>query len=95
MCITTQIDTSLPNLFTTYQLPSHSDLCHFKVDILAPLQWGHQTLSNFWFPIFPYSSCMCSPLSMCPMSNNITVFILGLKSAYEGEHMIFWPSEPG
>jgi len=23
------------------------------------------------------------------MSNNITVFVLGLKSAYEGEHKIF------
>jgi hypothetical protein len=23
------------------------------------------------------------------MSNNITVFVLGLKSAYEGEHIIF------
>jgi hypothetical protein len=23
------------------------------------------------------------------MTNNITAFILGLKSAYEGEHMIF------
>jgi hypothetical protein len=29
------------------------------------------------------------------MSNNITAFVLGLKSAYKGEHMIFWPSEPG
>jgi hypothetical protein len=29
------------------------------------------------------------------MSNNITAFVLGLKSAYEGEHTIFSPSEPG
>jgi hypothetical protein len=27
---------------------------------------------------FPYSSCMCSPLSVWPMSNNITAFILGI-----------------
>jgi hypothetical protein len=26
---------------------------------------------------------------MWPKSNNIAVFALGLKSAYEGEHMIF------
>jgi hypothetical protein len=26
------------------------------------------------------------------MSNNITAFVLGLKSAYEGEHMIFFLS---
>jgi hypothetical protein len=39
---------------------------------------------------FPYSSCTRSPLSMWPMS----AFVLGLKSAYEGEYD-FWPSEPG
>jgi hypothetical protein len=27
---------------------------------------------------FPYSSCAHSPLSMCPMSSNITAFVLGL-----------------
>jgi hypothetical protein len=27
---------------------------------------------------FPYSSCMDSPLSVWPMSNNITAFVLGL-----------------
>jgi hypothetical protein len=88
MCITIQIDFSVPNLFTIWS-PSHIDLCHFKVTILAPLQWGHQTLLSFGFPIFPYSSCMCSPLSMWPMSNNITAFVLDLKSTCEGEHMIF------
>jgi hypothetical protein len=30
-CITTQIDSPLPDLFTTSQSPSYSDLCHFKV----------------------------------------------------------------
>jgi hypothetical protein len=38
---------------------------------------------------FPWSSCTHSLLSVWPMSNNITAFVLGLKSAYEGEHMIF------
>jgi hypothetical protein len=32
---------------------------------------------------------MCSPLSVWPKSNYITVFALDLKSAYEGEYMIF------
>jgi hypothetical protein len=44
---------------------------------------------------------MCSLLSMWPKSNHIAVFALDLKSACEGEHMIFgrtydfWSSEPG
>jgi hypothetical protein len=41
-----------------------------------------------FFP-FPYSSHGCSPFSVWPMSNNITAFVLGLYSAYEGEHVIF------
>jgi hypothetical protein len=74
--------------FTTSQSLSHIDLCRFKVTVLAPLQWGHQTLSSFGFPTFPYSSCMCSPLSIWLMSNNITAFVLDLKSAYEGERFL-------
>jgi hypothetical protein len=38
---------------------------------------------------FPYSSHVRSPLSVWPMSNNITVFVLDQKSTYEGEHGIF------
>jgi hypothetical protein len=41
------------------------------------------------FLSFPYSSCAHSPLCVWPMSNNITAFVLGLKSTYEGEHAIF------
>jgi hypothetical protein len=88
-CVTTRIDSYLPDLFTTSQSPSHIDLSCFKVTILAPLQWAHQTLSSFGFPTFPYSSCMCSPLSMWPKSNNITAFVLDLKTTYEGEYTIF------
>jgi hypothetical protein len=84
-----------PDLFTASRSPSQSDLCHFKVTVLAPLHWAHQTLSSFGFPTFPYSSCMCSPLSMWPKSNCITAFVLDLKSTYETEHMIFWLSESG
>jgi hypothetical protein len=85
-CITTWIDSSLPELFTTSWLPSHIDLCCFKVTVLTPLQWRHRTLSSFGFPTYPHSSRMCSPLSV---SNNIAAFALDLKSTYEGEHMIF------
>jgi hypothetical protein len=83
-----QIGSSLPKLFTTSWSPSHIDLCHFKVTILIPLQWTHQTLSSFGFPTFPYSCSTYSALSMPPMSNIITAFVLGLQYAYEGEHNI-------
>jgi hypothetical protein len=43
---------------------------------------------------FPYFSRVCSLLSVWSMSNNITAFVLGLSSAYVGEHD-FWLSEPG
>jgi hypothetical protein len=46
-CITTRTDSSLPDLFTASWSPSQIDLCHFNVTVLAPLQWGHQTLSHF------------------------------------------------
>jgi hypothetical protein len=52
-CITTQVDSSLPDLFTISRSPSHIYLCHLKVTVLAPLQWGHQTLSNFGFLPIP------------------------------------------
>jgi hypothetical protein len=50
MCVTTWIVSSLPDLFTISRSPSHSGLCHFKITLLAPLQWAYQTLSNFRFP---------------------------------------------
>jgi hypothetical protein len=91
----TQMDSSLPDLFTSSQSPSHIDLCHFKVTVLSPPQWVHQTLSSFGFPICHHTSHVCSPLSMWPKSNNITAFVLVLKFAYEGDHTIFGFSEPG
>jgi hypothetical protein len=36
-CITTQIDSSLPDLFTASWSPSHNDLS-FQITLLAPLQ---------------------------------------------------------
>jgi hypothetical protein len=88
-CVTTQIDSSLPDLFTSSWSPSHIDLCRLKVSVLAPLQWGHQTFSCFGFPTYPRSSRMCSPLVRWLNSNNVAVFVLDLKSTHEGEHMIF------
>jgi hypothetical protein len=70
---------SLPDLLITSRSPSHSGLCHFKITLFTPLQWAHQILSSFGFPNFPYSSCKHSPLSVWPMSNNITAFVLGQK----------------
>jgi hypothetical protein len=88
-CVTTRIDSSLPDLFTSSWSPSHIDLCHFKVSVLAPLQWRHQTLSSFGSPTYPHTSHIRSPLSVWPNSNNIAAFALDLKSAYEGEHKTF------
>jgi hypothetical protein len=88
-CITTRIDSSLTDLFTTSCSPSHYDLCHFKLIVLCPLQWEHQIFSSFGFPTYPHSSRMCSPLSVWTYSNNISAFALDLESAYEEEHMIF------
>jgi hypothetical protein len=77
----------LIHLYLTSSLfSSHLPIVTF---VVLRLQWAHQTLSSFGFPNFPYSSCMCSPLSMWSMSNNITAFVLGLKSEYEEEHTIF------
>jgi hypothetical protein len=48
-------------------------------------------LVSFPYPIPP----MCSLSLVWPVSHNITAFVLGLHSIYEGEHAAFWPSEPG
>jgi hypothetical protein len=88
-CVKYQVDSSLTDLFTSAWSPSLIDLCHFKVSVLVPLEWGHQTLSYFGFLTYPHTSCMYSLLIMRPKSNHITAFSLDLKSAYEGEHMIF------
>jgi hypothetical protein len=46
----------------------------------------------FGFLPFSYSSCMCSPLSVWPMSNNISAFVL---ICIWGRTYDFWSSEPG
>jgi hypothetical protein len=63
-CVTTQVDSSLTDLCTSSWSPFHIDLCCFKVSVLAPLQWGHQTVSYFGFPTYFHISHMCSPLVM-------------------------------
>jgi hypothetical protein len=62
---------------------------NFKVSVLVPLEWGNQTLSCFGFSTYSYTSHMCSPLVLWSKSNHIAAFALDLKSAYEGEHMIY------
>jgi hypothetical protein len=88
-CVTTQVDSSLPDLFTSSSSPSHIDLCNFKVSVLVPLQWGHEILSCFQFSTYPHNSHMCTPFSIWAKSYNVAVFALDLKSAYEREHTVF------
>jgi hypothetical protein len=90
--ITTCIDSSPPDLYTASQSLSHIDQCHFKVTVLAPVQWGHQILSSFGFPIYPQSSHMCSPLRVWPKSKKITAFSLDLKSNMRAIiwFLVFW-----
>jgi hypothetical protein len=94
-CVTTQVDSSLIDLYPGYWSPSHDNFCCFKVSVLAPLEWGHQMLSGFGFSTYFYITEMCFPLIMWSKSNHSAVFSLDLKSAYEGEHTIFWSSEIG
>jgi hypothetical protein len=87
---TSVLQPKLTHLYLTISIvPDPLPILIFKVSVLVPVQWGHQTLSCFGFPTYPHTSCMCSPLSMWPKSNHIAAFALDLKSAYEGEHTIF------
>jgi hypothetical protein len=63
------IGSSLPELFTTSQSPSHSDLCQFQSTILAPLQQAHQPLSSLCFLHFPIPPVCVLPLvcDPCPI----------------------------
>jgi hypothetical protein len=85
----TYVDSSLTDLYTGSWSPSHDNLCRFKVSVLAPLEWGHQTHSCFVFSAYSYISRVCSPFVMWSKSNHIAAFALDLKFAYEGEHRIF------
>jgi hypothetical protein len=82
--VTTQVNWSLTDLYTGSWIPSH-----FKISVLVPLEWGHQTLSCFGFSTYPNTTHMCSSLVMWPISNHIDAFALDLKSTYEGEQTIF------
>jgi hypothetical protein len=61
-----QVDSSLTDLYTGSWSPSRVDLCHFKVFVLAPLEWGHQAVSCFGFSTYPHTSWMRSPLVVWP-----------------------------
>jgi hypothetical protein len=71
-CITARIDSSLPDLFNTSWSPSDIDLCHFKVTVLAPLQWGDtkhfQVLGFLPIPIPPVCAL---PLACDPSSTTL------------------------
>jgi hypothetical protein len=88
-CVTTHVDSSLTDLYTGYRSPSHVNLCHLKVSVLIPLEWGHQLLSYFGFSTYFHTTCMCSFLVMWSTSKHIATFALDLKTSYEGEHTIF------
>jgi hypothetical protein len=77
-CVTDHIDSTLTDLYIGSWSPSHDNFCHFKVSVLVPLEWGHQTLSCFGFSTYSYISRMCSPLVMWSKSNHIAAFALDL-----------------
>jgi hypothetical protein len=54
-CVTTQVDSSLTDLCTGSWSPSHVNLYCFKVSVLVPLEWEHQTLSYFGFLTYPHN----------------------------------------
>jgi hypothetical protein len=62
MYVTTWIGSSLPDLFTISQLPSHSGLCQFKSAVFVSIQWTHQPHSSFEFlSLSLFLQCMFSP----------------------------------
>jgi hypothetical protein len=77
MCIATNIGSSLPDLFT---LPSPFKLASASLRLLCILVYSENInhIQVLGFLPFPYSSCVQSPLSVWPISNNITAFVLGL-----------------
>jgi hypothetical protein len=82
-CVITHVDSSLSDLYPGSWSPSHVNLCHFKVSVLIPLEWGHQTLSCFTFSTYSSISHKCTLLVMWSKSNNIVAFALDLKTARE------------
>jgi hypothetical protein len=68
MCITTHINSFLPDLFTSSWSPWHNGLCQFKIIILAPLQWAHQPHSSFRLPSLSVflSGCLLLVCDPCP-----------------------------
>jgi hypothetical protein len=66
---------------TSSLLPSHLPMVASASLRLLYLLLYSEHINHFQvlgFLPFPYSSCMHSPLSVWPMSNNITAFVLGL-----------------
>jgi hypothetical protein len=76
------VDSSLNDLYPGYWLPSHGNVCCFKVSVLSPLEWEHQTLSCFGFSAYFYITQMCSPLIMWSKSNHIAAFALAMLGIF-------------
>jgi hypothetical protein len=78
ICITTHIGSSLPDLFTS---SSHLPIAASAILRLLYLLLYSEHMNHIQvlgFLLLPYSSRAHSPLSVWPMSNNITAFVLGL-----------------
>jgi hypothetical protein len=76
--IATHIGSFLQDLFPPSWSPSHSGLCQFKL-LYSLLNKEHiNHIQVLGFLSFSYFSRVCSPLSVCPMSNNISAFCLCL-----------------
>jgi hypothetical protein len=65
-CVTTQVHSSLLDLYTGSWSSSHVDLCNFKISVLVPLEWRHQTPSVLGLLPIPIPPICALPLSCNP-----------------------------
>jgi hypothetical protein len=92
MCIMTHIGSSLPDLFTTScHLPKAASA---SLRLLYSLLYGEHInhIQVLGFLPFPYSFCAQSPLSVWPISNNITAFVFWVYNPHMREIWLlaFW-----
>jgi hypothetical protein len=88
LCIATHIGSYLLDLFAIGPLRI---VASASLRLLYLLLYSEHInhIQVLGFLSFPYSFHVHSPFRVWHMSNNITAFVLGLQSAYEGEHAIF------
>jgi hypothetical protein len=94
-CVITHVDSSLTDPYTGFWSPSSTVLCHFKVSVLVPLEWGHQTFFMFW--VFYLSTYLPYVLSHCHVNqvHQHCYICLRPKVYIWGKTYDFWSSEPG